>query len=129
MSVAFTDNSSGTITNEFWDFGDGTSTNTSTFSVSHTYTGPGTNTVVLTVSGPVGTDMLTQSGYIVVTNPGPVTVSIQILSGGQVQVTWSQGTLLSSDVVTGPYTNILGTNSPFTFTPTGAVEFLRVKVR
>src|SRR5262249_8454144 len=37
LTVTFTDTSTGTITNRFWDFGDGSTTNTSSTSLTHTY--------------------------------------------------------------------------------------------
>src|SRR5438093_7813016 len=54
LTVSFTDNSTGTITNRFWDFGDETSTNTTATTLTHTYTEAGAYTVGLTVGGPVG---------------------------------------------------------------------------
>src|SRR5439155_25131159 len=54
LIVSFTDNSTGTITNRFWDFGDGSTTNTTATNFTHTYANAGTNGVSLTVSGPVG---------------------------------------------------------------------------
>lgn len=54
LNVTFTDTSSGTITNRFWQFGDGGTNNTTVTSVAHTYAAPGSNTVWLTVSGPLG---------------------------------------------------------------------------
>src|SRR6266567_4122542 len=71
LSVSFTDNSTGTITNRLWAFGDGTTTNTAATNLSHIYTLAGTSTVTLNVSGPVGTNTLSQANYIVVTNPPP----------------------------------------------------------
>src|SRR5262249_10393791 len=47
LTVAFTDSSTGTITNRFWDFGDGVTSNTSLASLIHTYMTTGTNTVSL----------------------------------------------------------------------------------
>src|SRR5207244_2782907 len=72
LTVSFTDNSTGTITNRFWDFGDSSTTNTTATTFSHTYLVAGTNTVRLTVSGPLGTDTLQRIGYILVTNPPPL---------------------------------------------------------
>jgi PKD repeat protein len=60
LAVTFTDTSIGTITNRFWNFGDGGTTNTTATSVSHTYTVAGTNTVQLIVSGPAGSSTNTQ---------------------------------------------------------------------
>src|SRR5262249_29500383 len=69
LAVIFTDNSTGTITSRFWDFGDGSTSNTTATTLSHTYEAVGTNTVTLTVAGPGGTNVLTKTNYIVVTNP------------------------------------------------------------
>jgi PKD repeat protein len=128
LTVSFADNSTGTITNNFWDFGDGIGTNTNPGNVFHTYAGVGTNTVTLTVTGPVGSNSLTRASYIIVTNPGPVILTIQRL-GTQVQLSWTNGTLQSATVVTGPYTNITGAVSPYTLPPSEAARFFRVKVR
>jgi len=67
LPVTFTDTSSGNITNWFWDFGDGNTTNfaTATNPV-YTYNAAGTYTVSLTVSGLGGSDTSTQTSYIVV---------------------------------------------------------------
>jgi PKD repeat protein len=71
LAVTFTNASSGTITNALWSFGDTATTNTMAASVVHTYNVAGTNTVSLTVFGPLGTNTLTRTDYIVVTNPPP----------------------------------------------------------
>jgi uncharacterized repeat protein (TIGR01451 family) len=87
LTVTYTDNSSGTITNRFWDFGDGTSTNTTDTSLTHSYAGPSTNTVSLTASGPVGISTVVSNAYIVVTNlPPKMTVGPSSLDFGQVVV-------------------------------------------
>jgi subtilisin-like proprotein convertase family protein len=70
VSVTFTDDSTGTITNRYWDFGDGFATNITATSVTHTYFTSGSNTVSLLVTGPLGGDALTRTGYIVVA-PSP----------------------------------------------------------
>jgi PKD repeat protein len=128
LAVLFTDSSTGTITNRSWDFGDNTSTNTTVTSFTHSYAGVGTNTVSLTVIGPVGTNTLTRGGYIVVTNLGPVTLVIQ-LSGNQLQLTWPAGTLQSALVVTGPYTGVTNASSPFMISPSNSTQFFRIRVR
>ena len=70
LTVAFTDESLGTITGWSWDFGDtGTST---TPSPSHTYNTPGTYSVSLTVTGPGGADTFTRTNYIAVEDPTPI---------------------------------------------------------
>jgi PKD repeat protein len=128
LSVLFSDTSTGTITNRLWDFGDSTSSNATAVSVSHIYAGPGTNTVRLTVSGPVGTNVLTRPSYIIVTNVGPVTLTIQT-AGKQVQLTWPAGTLQSAGAAAGSYTNIPAANSPYLITPSNAAQFFRIKVQ
>jgi PKD repeat protein len=128
LMVSFTDSSTGTITNRSWDFGDSTSTNTTVTSFTHTYLGVGTNTVRLTVSGPVGTNTLTRTGYIVVTNLGPVTLIIQP-SGNELQLSWPTGTLQSSSAAPGPYVDVTNATSPFTISPTNTTQFFRVRVR
>ncbi|HEV2209142.1 MAG TPA: PKD domain-containing protein [Verrucomicrobiae bacterium] len=128
LLVSFTDNSSGTITNDLWNFGDGTITSTVPGNITHLYQAAGTDTVVLTVSGPVGTNTLTRIGYIIVTNPPPVTVTLQ-RSGNQWQLSWPSGTLQSSVNVAGPYTNLTSAVSPYPISPTEATRFFRVKVR
>jgi PKD repeat protein len=69
LAVTFADTSVGTITNRFWDFGDGSTFNTTATNVSHTYTTPGTDTVMLVVSGPSGVSTNIQQNCIVV---GPI---------------------------------------------------------
>lgn len=63
LLVTFTDTSTGTISNRFWDFGDSTTTNVTTNSVVHTYAA-GTYGVTLVVSGPVGASTNSGPGYI-----------------------------------------------------------------
>src|SRR5439155_201704 len=65
LKVTLVDTSTGYVTNRFWDFGDGSTTNTGAASVSHTYTSAGTNNVRLTVTRPAGTDTRVRSNYIV----------------------------------------------------------------
>ena len=60
LTVDFMDASSGTITNWYWDYGDGTATNLVCSSIMHTYGLPGTYTVSLVVSGPTGSGTNTQ---------------------------------------------------------------------
>ena len=69
LTVTFTDTSTGTITNRFWDFGNSVTSNTIATTVQYTYNAVGTNTVTLTVSGPGGTNTFSRPAYIVVTPP------------------------------------------------------------
>ncbi|HVP25852.1 MAG TPA: PKD domain-containing protein [Methanomicrobiales archaeon] len=74
LAVHFTDESTGDITAYAWDFGDG---GTSALAgPAHTYTGPGTYTVRLTVTGPGGSDEELKSGYIRVTGAGKPPVAV-----------------------------------------------------
>ena len=50
LLVTFTDISSGPITNRYWQFGDGSTSNTTATTVTHTYNSAGSNTVQLTVT-------------------------------------------------------------------------------
>jgi len=60
LTVAFTDNSTGSITGYSWDFGDGSALD-NTANPSHVYdVSSGTYTVALTVTGPGGSDTFTQ---------------------------------------------------------------------
>ncbi|MDI6792084.1 MAG: PKD domain-containing protein [bacterium] len=64
-AVSFTNNSTGSITSWWWDFGDGSPGSTAQ-SPPHTYTNTGTYTVKLTVTGDCGTDTKTRTNYITV---------------------------------------------------------------
>jgi PKD repeat protein len=68
LNVTFTDTSPGSITNRFWDFGDNTTTNTTTNSLVHTYA-VGTYPVTLIVSGQDGSSTNTQANYITALTP------------------------------------------------------------
>jgi uncharacterized repeat protein (TIGR01451 family) len=71
LAVTFNDSSSGIISNRFWNFGDGHTTNTTQTNFVFVYNSPGTNTVSLTVSSPYGTNTSTRVAYITVTNRVP----------------------------------------------------------
>jgi PKD repeat protein len=67
LTVQFTDQSTGEITDWAWDFGDGeTSTEQSP---SHTYNAVGEHTISLTITGPAGSDTETKVNYIEVGIP------------------------------------------------------------
>jgi PKD repeat protein len=71
LTITFTDDSTGSITNRSWSFGDGGTTNTVNTIVGYTYNSTGTNTVTLIVSGPLGVSTNARLNYIVVTNNLP----------------------------------------------------------
>jgi len=62
LSVAFTDQSSGTVNNWSWTFGDGTGS--SSQNPTKLYNSPGAYNVALTVTGPAGTSVLTRTEYV-----------------------------------------------------------------
>ncbi len=79
LAVQFTDLSTGTPTSWAWNFGD---TQTSTLqNPSHTYSAPGTYTVVLSATNATGNDSETKTNYIVV-NAVPTAVAV---TGGGTQ--------------------------------------------
>jgi PKD repeat protein len=71
LAVTFTDiTTNGIVTNWFWTFGDGTSTNTTnSLTVLHTYTNAGVYIITETVTGPGGTYTSFQSDLITVLTP------------------------------------------------------------
>ncbi len=101
LLVTFTDNSTGTITNRVWSFGDGTTNSTTTDVVAHTYSTPSTNTVTLTVFGPAGTSSATRNNYIMVTNPatGIHYVSASSTTPVSPYVSWATAALRIQDAV------------------------------
>ena len=70
LTVAFTDRSTGGITNRYWDFGNGSTTNTTDTTVTNTYA-VGTYSVTLIVSDDASASTNTQPNSIVVLNPPP----------------------------------------------------------
>ncbi len=77
LTVTFTDTSFGFITNRFWNFGNGVTTNTSATTLSATYVTAGAYNVSLTATGPTGSNTLTRPAYVVATNS-----AVQIITNG-----------------------------------------------
>lgn len=67
LSVAFSDTSGGSVTGHSWSFGDGGSSTDA--NPTHVFTTPGTYSVSLTVSGPEGSDSVTQTNVVTVIDP------------------------------------------------------------
>ena len=65
--ITFLDQSTGDITNYLWSFGDGGSS--SLLNPSHSYAENGIYSVTLTVSGPGGSNSITKTHYITITEP------------------------------------------------------------
>jgi len=91
LTVTFSDSSTGTITNRFWNFGDGATTNTTLTSLQYTYHAAGTNTVTLIVSGPLGASTNTQPNYVVVTAPDTTPPTLAILEPADYQTFTNAG--------------------------------------
>jgi PKD repeat protein len=70
MRVNFRAADTGDVLTWYWDFGDGTK-RYSDATASHNYTKPGTYTVSLTVTGPMGKVTKTKTGYITVGSTSP----------------------------------------------------------
>lgn len=104
LTVVFTDTSTNTPTTWSWNFGDLSSTNSTLQNPVHGYTTAGTYTVVLTATNAAGSNTLTRTNYIVVTNPPPTVTSITPDTG-------IAGTTV-------PITNLAGTNFVVGTTPT-----------
>jgi hypothetical protein len=60
--------------------------------------------------------------------PAAQFTKIQVTADGKLTLEWSGGgTLQASPTVTGPYADVAGAASPYTFTPTGDTGFYRIK--
>ncbi len=70
LTVNFSNQSRGSITSYFWNFGDGQTS--SDQNPIHTYNVVDTFTVSLTVNGPDGTDTETKEDYIIVSEASPI---------------------------------------------------------
>ena len=76
LEVVFTDTSSGGTTSRLWNFGDGmTVWKNETDTVSHTYSIPGTYTVLLTLGNEEGQETITKTEYIQVNPTGTAPVA------------------------------------------------------
>lgn len=112
--IAFTDNSTFSPTEWFWEFGDGeTSTEENP---THTYLTNGTYTVTLTVTNEAGTDAEVITSYIIVNKPdAPIGTDVSICGGADVTVSAvgsGGGTLNWYDAEVGG--TLLGTGTDYT---------------
>ena len=145
LTVQFSNQSTGTITNTVWDFDDGSSQINNQQNVNHTYGSTGTYSPTLTVSGPGGNDQHTVV-ISVMSNPDPpnayFTVSqtsgvapltVTFYDGSQGNITsrqWNFGdgnsTSTSNTTVSHTYTNPGIFNSTLTVSgPGGNDQFSR----
>jgi len=100
LTVKFTDMSIDYITNWFWSFGDGNSTNLTSTSVSHTYSTAGAYTVTEIVSGPDGSLTNTRPSYITAAQPPPSARFTAAPTGGVAPLT----VVFTDESVGGPIT-------------------------
>lgn len=96
LTVTFTDTSTGTITNRSWDFGDGSTIDTTANILTHTYGGSGTNTVSLVVNGPSGVSSVTLTNYIAISEEeAPATpqgLAVTFVSANEIDLSWMAST-------------------------------------
>jgi hypothetical protein len=64
-----------------------------------------------------------------VAGAGPVMLSLQPTSDGQIQLQWLHGILLEAASINGPWTTNSAATSPFQVSPTGVQKFYRVLVQ
>ena len=142
LTVTFTDTSTGSITNRFWNFGDGSTTNfTALTSPTHTYTA-GTYNVTLIVSGSGISSTNTKPNYIMAVSCTPPTASVSggstICQGGSAtvqaaltgtgswNVTWLDGTsgtnYTQNAVAASPATRTVSPSSTTTYTVTAVSD-------
>ncbi len=134
LTVTFTDTSSGTVTNRYWDFGDGATSNTSVVSVSHTYTSVGTETVTLIASGPAGTSTNTQAGAVTLTLLPPPTADFTASPTNGLNPLTVTFTDISTGTITNRYwdfgdgftTNTTAINVTHTYTSEGSETVMLV---
>ena len=91
LTVNFTDQSTGDITEWLWDFGDTSPTNNEQ-NPTHNYDDSGIYTVSLTVTGPSGTDIETKTNYITVTAPIQYNLTVNTVGSGSVTLDPAGGT-------------------------------------
>ena len=113
LTVTFTNSSTGTVTNQEWNFGD--SATSTAANPAHTYTNTGSFTVSLTVFGDGGSNMLARAGYITVTaaaSPG----AYVIVDTGQTQC-YNETTSITAPSVGQPFygqdAQCMGTQSSY----------------
>ena len=140
LAVTFTDASTGTITNWFWSFGDGATSNTTLGSLGHVYNAAGTYPVSLTVFGPGGSSMTNLINYIAVANtnappdntPPLLTVLVpanyQTFTNAAITVagTASDASGIPSVTVNGVAVSVVGTNWATTFTLSSGTNTITV---
>lgn len=106
-TVAFTDTSTGVLTNRHWNFGDTGTVDTMATTVSHTWVSPGTYAVVLSVISPDNTLSSATGTVVVASSAGPL-----LTWTGAKNNTWDSST-----------TNWINGGTPMNFTNLDGVAF------
>lgn len=123
LTVAFTNQSSGTFTNALWTFGDGTTTNTTALSFAHLYTAPGFYDVTLRLIGNGITNSLPKVQYVQVANPSAPTVTVTAVGNAAEPMTGAPFLFTrTSDSVSQP----LNVNFTVTGTAISATDFYSI---
>ncbi|HVM61714.1 MAG TPA: choice-of-anchor tandem repeat GloVer-containing protein [Verrucomicrobiae bacterium] len=129
LAVTFLDTSIGIISNRFWDFGDGNTTNIAATSVAHTY-GAGAHTVTLIESGPYGISTNIQPNFIVAVITNTISTASSPPVGGTASGsgTYSNGATATVCAVPNPCygfvswtdqnSNVVSTSACYAFTVT-----------
>jgi autotransporter-associated beta strand protein len=111
ITVHFTDLSTGAVTARQWTFGDSTSPDTAK-NPSHTFTQPGSYTVMLKITGPGGVDSTTRAAYVYVYSrlDNPTRLSGRRLSSTQVELTFNNYDSIPTSKTTAiaPWSDSLG---------------------
>jgi PKD repeat protein len=97
LQVDFTDLTTGDVASWAWDFDNDGNTDSTAQNPSHTYSTPGSFTVVLTATGPGGTDTETKVAYVVVS--GPVVADFSASATREYDTTSIQFTDLSTGTI------------------------------
>jgi PKD repeat protein len=99
LTVQFTDTSTGSPTSWSWDFGDGGMSTAQ--NPSHQYTAAGDYTVSLTATNDAGSDSATRTGYIHVSTPAAIGLSVtayKVKGLQKADLSWSGATTTNVDV-------------------------------
>lgn len=135
LTVSFTDLSGGNPTSWTWNFGD--TGGSSAQNPSHTYTAIGTYSVTLTASNACGTDAITRTAYITVTEQveattmhvSAIAVGTQNQGGGNklgiasVTIEDDQGGLVAGATVTGTFSGAFNGTQNATTNASGVASF------
>jgi PKD repeat protein/serine/threonine protein phosphatase PrpC len=120
LTVSIMNASTGPINSYRWDFGDGTLPSASSDPGSHIYDTPGNFTITLTVTGPGGSDSMSQSVAVIAQPPvacfAPLSSTISVNGSVNFDATCSTGSISSYSWDFGDGSNGTGQTTSHTFT-------------